>query len=165
MNLIIPVRGCDYWTNMIRYSRACISFKLGRWSLLTRKLQNQKFIVLNLKSSLQRFCGRHHNLLNCYRGSASQMITDMSRMSQSQMITDMFRMSQSQMTMTIFRLSYPQSRSSFLAQVQKLTDTCQMNNHMLFSRVLITFACHTICMNGLLSVGKSTSSFVHVSNY
>ena len=47
---------------MIRYSRACGSYQdfLDRGLLLTRKLMNQGFLLIKLKSSLRKFCGRHH---------------------------------------------------------------------------------------------------------
>ena len=50
-----------YISQMIRYSRACGSYHdfLDRWMLLTRKLLNQGFILVKLKSSLRQFYGRH----------------------------------------------------------------------------------------------------------
>ena len=46
---------------MIRYSRACDSYHgfLERGLLLTRKLLNQGFFLVKLKSSLRKFYGRH----------------------------------------------------------------------------------------------------------
>ena len=38
-----------------------------RGLLLTRKLQNQGFLVVKLKSLLRKFYGSHHDLVNCYR--------------------------------------------------------------------------------------------------
>ena len=43
--------------------------------LHTLKLPNQGFLLVKLKSSLQKFYGRHHNLIDCYGISVSQMTT------------------------------------------------------------------------------------------
>ena len=68
-----------YMSQLIRYSRACISYQdfLDRGLLLTRKLLNQGFLMIRLKSSLRKFYGRHHELVDSYEISVSQMITDM----------------------------------------------------------------------------------------
>jgi hypothetical protein len=52
-----------YISQLIRYSRACGSYQdfLNRGLLLTRKLLNQGFLLVKLKSSLWKFCGRHHD--------------------------------------------------------------------------------------------------------
>jgi hypothetical protein len=46
-----------YISQMIRYSRACGSYRdfLDRGLLLTRKLLNQEFLLVKLKSSLRKF--------------------------------------------------------------------------------------------------------------
>jgi hypothetical protein len=49
----------------------------GRGLLLTKKLLNQGFLLVRLKSSLRKFDGRHHDFVNRYRTSVSQMIMDM----------------------------------------------------------------------------------------
>ena len=51
---------------MIRYSRACGSYQefLDRGLLLTRKILNQGFLLVKLKSSLRKFYGRHHDLVD-----------------------------------------------------------------------------------------------------
>jgi hypothetical protein len=50
-----------YISQMIRYSRACGSYQdfLDRGLLLTRKLLNQWFLLVKLKSSLRKIYGRH----------------------------------------------------------------------------------------------------------
>ena len=50
-----------YISQLIRYSRACGSNHdfLGRGLILTMKLLNQGFLLINKKSSLRKFCGRH----------------------------------------------------------------------------------------------------------
>jgi len=48
--------------------------------LLTRKLLNQVFQVVKFKPSVRKFYGRHHDLVNHYGISVSQMTTDMFRM-------------------------------------------------------------------------------------
>jgi len=69
----------EYISQMIRYSRACGSYQdfLDRGLLLTRKLLNQWFLLVKLKSSLRKFYGRHHDLVDRYGISVSQMTTDM----------------------------------------------------------------------------------------
>ena len=68
-----------YISQMIRYSRACCSYQdvLDRGLLLTRKLLNQWFLSVKLKSSLRMFYGRRHDLVDRYGISVSQMTTDM----------------------------------------------------------------------------------------
>ena len=67
-----------YISQLIRYSRACISYHdfLNRRLQLTRKLLNQE-----LKSSLRKFYGHHHELVDRYDISVSQMIADMFQLS------------------------------------------------------------------------------------
>jgi len=62
-----------------RYSRACCSYQefLDRGLLLTRKLLYQVFLLVKLKSSLRKFYGCHHDLVNHYGTSVSQMSMDM----------------------------------------------------------------------------------------
>jgi hypothetical protein len=57
-----------YISQLIRYSRACGSYRdfLDRGLLLTRKLLNQGFLLVKLKSWLRKFYGRHHDLVDCY---------------------------------------------------------------------------------------------------
>ena len=68
-----------YISQLIQYSRACGSYHdfLDRWLLLIMKLVNQGFLVVKLKSSFRTFYGRHHDLVNRYGISVSQMTTDM----------------------------------------------------------------------------------------
>jgi len=72
-----------YFSQLIQYSRACVSYHdyLDRGLLLTRKLRilNQGFLVVKLKSAIRMFYGRHHDLINRY--GISQMTTDMFRLS------------------------------------------------------------------------------------
>ena len=72
-----------YISQLIRYFRACGSYQdfLNRGLLLTRKLLNQGFLLAKLKSSLRKFYCRHHDLVNCYGISVSQMTTDMFHLS------------------------------------------------------------------------------------
>jgi hypothetical protein len=57
-----------YISKLIRYSRACGSYQdiHDRGLLLTRKLLNQGFLVVKLKSSLRKVYGRHHDLVDRY---------------------------------------------------------------------------------------------------
>ena len=62
---------------------ACGSYQdfLDRGFLLTRKLLNQRFLLVKLKSSFRTFYGRHHDLVDRYGISVSQMTTDMFQLS------------------------------------------------------------------------------------
>jgi hypothetical protein len=55
-------------SQLIQYPRACGSYQdfLDRGLLLTRKLLNQGFLLVKLKSSLRKFYGRHHDLVDRY---------------------------------------------------------------------------------------------------
>ena len=68
-----------YISQLIRYSSACICNHdfLDRSLLLTRKLLNQEFQMVKLKSSLRKVYGRHHELVDHYGITVSQMISDM----------------------------------------------------------------------------------------
>ena len=64
-----------YLSQLIRYSRAYGSYEdfLDRGFLLTRKLLNQWFLLVKLKSSLRKFYGRQHDLVDRYGISVSQL--------------------------------------------------------------------------------------------
>jgi hypothetical protein len=68
-----------YISQLIRYSRVCGSYQdlLDRGLLLTRKLRNQWFILVKLKSWLRTSYRHHHELVSRYEMSVSQMTTDM----------------------------------------------------------------------------------------
>ena len=68
-----------YISQLIRYSRACDDYNdfCVRGKLLTFKLMEQGFLELKLKSSLRKFFGRHHDLVDAYDVSVSQMTIDM----------------------------------------------------------------------------------------
>jgi hypothetical protein len=70
-------------SQLIRYPRVCGSYRefIGKELLLTRKPLNQGFLMVKLKSSLPMCYGRHHDLVNWYGISVSQMITDMFHLS------------------------------------------------------------------------------------
>jgi hypothetical protein len=57
-----------YISQMIRYSRVCGSYQdfLDRGLVQTRKLMNQWFLLVKLKSSLRKFYDRHHDLVDRY---------------------------------------------------------------------------------------------------
>ena len=50
---------------------------IDRGLLPTMKLQNQVYLVINMKSSLRKFYYPYHDLVNCRRKYLSQMTTDM----------------------------------------------------------------------------------------
>ena len=64
----VPAYGI-YISQLIWSSRACGSYQdIIEWGLLlTRKLLNQGFLLVMLKSSLRKFWGRHHDLVDRYR--------------------------------------------------------------------------------------------------
>ena len=70
-------------SQLIRHSRACGSYSnfLYRGQLLTRKLLNQGLLVFKLKSSLRNVYSPHHDLVDRYGISVSQMTTDVFRLS------------------------------------------------------------------------------------
>jgi hypothetical protein len=75
---IAPAYG-ENISQLIRYSRTYGSYKdsLDRGLLLTRKLPNQGFLLVKLKSSLRKLYGRQHDLVDRYGISVSQMTTEM----------------------------------------------------------------------------------------
>jgi hypothetical protein len=72
-----------YISQLIRYSRACGSYQdfLDRGLLLTMELLTQIFLSVKLKSSLRKFSDRHHDLVDRYGISVSQMTTYMFHLS------------------------------------------------------------------------------------
>jgi hypothetical protein len=72
-----------YISQLIRYSRVCGTYDdfLDRELLLTRILLNQGLLLVKLKSSLRKFYGCHHDLVDRYGISVSQMTTDMFHLS------------------------------------------------------------------------------------
>ena len=68
-----------YISQLIRYLRACAKYSdfLDRPQLLTQKLLKQGYVAPRLKSSLQTLYGRHHNLVDRYELSISQMTMDL----------------------------------------------------------------------------------------
>ena len=68
-----------YISQLVRYSRACGLYNdfLDRARILTNKLLRQGFVAERLKSSLQKFFGRHHELVDRYETSVAQMRTDL----------------------------------------------------------------------------------------
>ena len=65
-------------TNKQSYSRACAQYSdtMDRAQLLTQKLLKQGYVTPRLKSSLQTFYGRHHEMVDHYDISISQMTMD-----------------------------------------------------------------------------------------
>ena len=68
-----------YISQLIRYARACVNYQdfLDRARLLSQKLLSQGYIHNRLISSLRKFYGRHHLLVDHYEVSLSQMTDDM----------------------------------------------------------------------------------------
>jgi len=72
-----------YISQLMRYSIACGSYQdfLERGLLLKRKLLNQWSLLVKVKSSLRKLYRRHHDLVDRYEISVSQMTTDMFNLS------------------------------------------------------------------------------------
>ena len=72
-----------YISQLIRYSRACGTYQdfLDRGLVLTTKLLNQGFLLVQFKSSLRKLNGRQHDLVYRYGISVSQMKRDMFHLS------------------------------------------------------------------------------------
>ena len=68
-----------YISQLIRYARACVKYSdfLERGQLLSQKLLSQGYAKPRLESSLRKFYGRHHELVNHYGISVSRMTMDM----------------------------------------------------------------------------------------
>jgi len=56
-------------------------FSIQSYFDITRKLLNQGFLLVKLKSSLRKLYGRHHDLVDRYGISVSKMTTDMFHLS------------------------------------------------------------------------------------
>ena len=68
-----------YISQLIRYARACVKYSdfLDRGQLLSQTLLSHGYVKPRLKSSCRKFYGRHHELIDRYGISVSQMTTDM----------------------------------------------------------------------------------------
>ena len=68
-----------YVSQLIRYARACSGYNdfLDRSRLLTEKLLRQGFENHRLQSYLRKFYGRHHELVDRYNISVSQLSEDL----------------------------------------------------------------------------------------
>ena len=68
-----------HFTGLIRCSRGCAQYSefLDRAQLLTQKLLKQSYLAPRLKSSPHKFCSRHHDLVDRYERSISQMAVDL----------------------------------------------------------------------------------------
>ena len=67
-----------YASQLVRYARACNNYEdfVDRWKLLTSKLLSQGNSRAKLVSTLKKFCGRHHDLVDPYNVAASKLVTD-----------------------------------------------------------------------------------------
>ena len=65
-------------SQLIRYSRASSKYLdfVERGVLLSQKLLGQGYEFIKLKSSLKKFYGRHHKLIDHYDKSVSEIISD-----------------------------------------------------------------------------------------
>jgi hypothetical protein len=67
-----------YISELVRYSRVCAQYNdcLDRAQLLTQKLLKQGYVATRLNSLLQNIYGCHHNLVDRYEISISQITMD-----------------------------------------------------------------------------------------
>ena len=72
-----------YLSQLISYIRACAFYQnfIDKVLQLTIKLLSQGFFRERLESSLRKFFGRHHDLVDRYEISISQMTMDIFRLS------------------------------------------------------------------------------------
>ena len=77
-NIPAPPAFGVFISQLIRYARACSSYSdfLDRGVLLTEKLLKQGYDQIRLESSLRKFYGRHHELVDRFNISASQLCAD-----------------------------------------------------------------------------------------
>jgi hypothetical protein len=68
-----------YISQFIRYSSVCAQYSdcLARAQLVTQRLLKQGYVAPRLKLSQQKLYGRHHNLVDRYEISISQMTMDL----------------------------------------------------------------------------------------
>ena len=74
-----PMNHGIYISEHIRYARACAQFSdsLDRAQLLKQKLLKQGYVAPSVQSSIQKFYGRHHNLVNRHEISTFQITMDL----------------------------------------------------------------------------------------
>ena len=72
-----------FLSQLIRYAKACRNYAvfLYRTRLLTIRLLEQRYVATRLKSLLQKFYCRHHELMDRYGVSICTMKTDLFNMS------------------------------------------------------------------------------------
>ena len=68
---------CLSWSDIPELEIPIMISLIYRGLLLTRKLLNQRFLVVKLKSSIRKLYGHRHDLVNRYGVSVSQVTTDM----------------------------------------------------------------------------------------
>ena len=68
-----------YVSQLVRYGRVCCNYEdfVDRVKLLTSKLLSQGYRRAMLVSTLKKFYGRHHDLVDPYSVSASKLVTDL----------------------------------------------------------------------------------------
>ena len=69
----------DYVSQLIRYSRACSNYLdfVNKGVLLSNKLLGQGYESIKLISVLEKFYGRHHDLVEHYNVSVSTIMSDL----------------------------------------------------------------------------------------
>ena len=70
-----------YISQLIRYSRACGSYQDFLDRAANKEATEPRVPLVKLKSSIRKFYGRHHDFVDRYGISVSQMSTDMFHLS------------------------------------------------------------------------------------
>ena len=67
-----------YVSQLIRYARACLNYQdfMERGKVLTTKLLSQGYQKTKLVTTLKKFYGRHHDLVNPYKVAVSRIVSD-----------------------------------------------------------------------------------------
>ena len=68
-----------YVSQLVRYAKACCNYEdfVDRGKLLTSKSLSQGYRRAKLVSTLKKFYGRHHDLVDPYSVAASKLATDL----------------------------------------------------------------------------------------
>ena len=67
-----------YVSQLIRYARACLNYQdfMEHGKVLTTKLLSQGYQKTKLVTTLKKFSGRHHDLVNPYNVAVSRIVSD-----------------------------------------------------------------------------------------
>ena len=68
-----------YISQLVRYSRACCKYRdfVDRGKLLNNRLLSQSYRKAKIVSTVKKFYGTHHNLVDPYNVAISKLISDL----------------------------------------------------------------------------------------